>query len=306
MRRAQRVDRLLRGHDPVARVLLGPARLRPRHVERRVARADDRLDRRRSAVALTPDVPRSMPRYMSLKAARAAQTRRARCRRRSDVLAAVELVGDRRVADAADAGVPQRRAVARSSASALLPESPVNVSPEAVVSTPALPAPPYRSWRQRTSPVAIVERAQLAAAVHGVVGAGPAVLAVLGLEEVDAVSVGCAHDEQTRRRVEARRSVVRGADLIGRDEAAVARRLFVGVRDRPPVRVRCRAPSSSWRRVWSTGSCPSCGRAPRSSRCARPAAAACGPRRRTSRRRAPALRRHPNRACRAARPGNPT
>ena len=84
---------------------------------------------------------------------RAASTRRDAAAADEHVLPAVELVGDRRVADAADAGVPQRRAVAVRSASAFLAVSPVNVSPVAVVSTPAAPAPSPRSWLQRILPV---------------------------------------------------------------------------------------------------------------------------------------------------------
>ena len=222
-----------------------------------------------------------------------------------DVLPAVELVRDRRVADAADAGMPQRLAVARSQRQRAVGR----VAGERETRGRRQHARVARAAVQIVAPAdfarRVVERAQLAAAMHGVVRAGPTVLAVLGLEEIEAVRIGRAHDEEPRRRVEARRSIVRGADLVGRHEAAVARRLLVGVRDRPPGRVDAARPVRRGERFASAGSCPSCGRAPRSSRCARPAAAACGPRRRASRRRAPAPPRRPSRACRAATPGIP-
>src|SRR4029079_12506178 len=75
----------------------------------------------------------------------------------------------------------------------------------------------------------VVERAQHAVAVDAVVGARPPVLTVLFLEEVDAVGVVGAHEEQPRGRVEARGTVVRASGLIGGDQTSVARRLFGGI-----------------------------------------------------------------------------
>ena len=73
--------------------------------------------------------------------------------------------------------------------------------------------------------------------MHAVIGARPPVVAVLFLEEVDAVAVDGADDQRPGLRVEARRSVIRAASLVGRHQPAVARRLLLRIRDRPAVLV---------------------------------------------------------------------
>ena len=84
--RTQGLDRALRGRDPAARALLAPTGLRPRDLERRRARADERLpvvyqhgfDARRAEV--DAEIHASPP---PTSAAREARRRTGRCRRRS-------------------------------------------------------------------------------------------------------------------------------------------------------------------------------------------------------------------------------
>ena len=80
---------------------------------------------------------------------------------------------------------------------------------------------------------AVVERAQDAAPVHRVIGPGPTVRAVRLLEKVDAIGVVCAHQQQSGRGIEARRSVVGAAGLVGRHEASIGRRFLGRIGPRP-------------------------------------------------------------------------
>src|SRR5262249_54324008 len=66
---------------------------------------------------------------------------------------------------------------------------------------------------------------------NSIICAGPAVRAVYGLEEIDAVSVLRADDEQTGLWIETRRTIIRGTGFVGRDETAVARRFLCGIGD---------------------------------------------------------------------------
>src|SRR6185312_1220095 len=83
----------------------------------------------------------------------------------------------------------------------------------------------------------VIDRSQEGLAPDAVVGARPAIIAMFGLEEVDAVGVHGADDEEPRRRIEARRSIVRAASFVGRDEASVPGRLLRRIRYRPSVLV---------------------------------------------------------------------
>src|SRR5258708_40050469 len=69
----------------------------------------------------------------------------------------------------------------------------------------------------------IADRAQPAFAPQVVVRAGPSVLAMLRFEEVDAVTVMRADDQQSGLRVEARRPVVGGAALVWRNQHTITR-----------------------------------------------------------------------------------
>ncbi len=107
--------------------------------------------------------------------------------------------------------------------------SPVKVSPESVVSTPA----PDRSRSQFVRPAdlacLVVDRFQHALAPHPVVGAGPAKRAVGRLGEVDPVARMRIHNEQTRSedrnsangssssRLHRERSTVRPEPVLYRD-----------------------------------------------------------------------------------------
>src|SRR3954468_12336024 len=88
----------------------------------------------------------------------------------------------------------------------------------------------------------VVDRAQLALAPHAVVGAGPPVLSMLRLEEVDAVRVLRTDDEVAGLGIEAGRAIVGAATLVRRDQPAVARRLLRRVRDRLSVLVHAGCP----------------------------------------------------------------
>src|SRR4029434_8476091 len=110
----------------------------------------------------------------------------------------------RSVADASDAGVPQRRSIARAQrqriARGIARERQSGSGGQNTSSTSAA--------TQVVAPASlsslILARAQDTARVHVVVGPGPSVLAMLRLEEVDAVSVVRTDDQQTRCRIEAR------------------------------------------------------------------------------------------------------
>src|SRR5262249_20178860 len=65
-----------------------------------------------------------------------------------------------------------------------------------------------------------------------VIGAGPAIAAVVRLEEIDSVTILRADDERSRGRIETGRPVVGGAALIRRYEPAVLRGFFFGIRNR--------------------------------------------------------------------------
>ena len=86
-------------------------------------------------------------------------------------------------------------------------------------------------------PGLVVDGAEEALSREPVVRPGPAVCAVLGLVEVDAVAVLGVDDQQPRLGVEARRPEVRGAALIGRDQGAVLARLLGGIRNRTALLV---------------------------------------------------------------------
>ena len=160
----------------------------------------------------------------------------------NDVLTAIELVGDRRVADAADTRVPQRRAVARAQRERIVRR----VAGDRHARRRRQHTRRAGAFTDVVAPAnlarLIVDRPQHALAPHAVVRARPSVLAVLGLEEVDAVGVVRADDEQTGGRIEARRPIVRAAGLVWRDEPAVARRLFRRIGNRPAILVETLGP----------------------------------------------------------------
>src|SRR5690348_2235153 len=83
----------------------------------------------------------------------------------------------------------------------------------------------------------IIDRSQERSAGQVVVGAGPAVFAMLGFEEVNAVTVLRADDEEASLGIETGRPIIRRAILVRRDESSVASRFFVGVGNRTALLV---------------------------------------------------------------------
>src|SRR6185503_15666189 len=139
-------------------------------------------------------------------------------------------VGDRRIADTAGRGVPERGAIARAhrhcAAGRVAGEDQPGLGGQDAGAALA-------ADRMVPADLAglVVDRPHEPLAADAVVGARPAVGAVLGLEEVDAVAVLGADDEQPGLRIEAGGAVIGAASLVWGDEASVARRLLIRVGD---------------------------------------------------------------------------
>src|SRR5690242_5642226 len=91
-------------------------------------------------------------------------------------------------------------------------------------------------------PRAIVDSAQEASPGETVVCAGPAIGAVLGLEEVDAVAILRVDDEQTGLRIETRRPEIGSAAFVRSNQDTVAAGFLGRVGNRPALLVDPLAP----------------------------------------------------------------
>src|SRR5262249_11552372 len=147
----------------------------------------------------------------------------------------VEHIGNGRRADVPDRRVPQRRAVFRAQRDGVARGVPREEQAGRRRQHARAGAAAAQIVRPSDLAGLIVDRLEPSLAEHAVVGPCPAVVAVFGLEEIDAVVVSGADDEQPRFRIEAWGSVVREAALGWRDETAVALRLLVWIRNRLPL-----------------------------------------------------------------------
>src|SRR5215831_2121527 len=77
----------------------------------------------------------------------------------------------------------------------------------------------------------IIDCPQEGAPCDAVIGAGPAVVAVFRLEEVNAVAVLRADDEQACSRVETWRAIVGRAAFVRSDQSAITRGFLCRVRN---------------------------------------------------------------------------
>ena len=88
----------------------------------------------------------------------------------------------------------------------------------------------------------VIDGIEHSAVGDAIVRTSPTLCSVLGLSEIDTVANAGTHDKQPGFGVEAGRPVIGKAAFIRRDQAAIGRRIFFGIRNRLALLVDTQRP----------------------------------------------------------------